>query len=583
MRFTDWTVLACALASSACLDLDAQRPDFAARAQDAGPTADASATTPMPIQTTQLRGPIDRLQVTLKREGVERSVAVRVLSSVTVGETPRVPTEWIPPGEGRVYLHVAAFAGETILGTGAAAWDPTGAQSGVTLVPYDPRCDADGDTFSTCADGCCDALPPEVRPAVFDCLDDPNTVRPPSLLDAKRRDVRRAHAFAPRESDTDYALCQNGLDDDCTGADVRCKLRQDADRDGVSLVDDCDDLKPEVGPDVPEVPGDGVDQNCDGRDVAGNDRDGDGYFARAPEQGGAVDCDDEDASRAPGHVEAPCDGVDQDCDGADVCAGGAADRDGDGDSPADADRPDCDDDDAGRRPGLPERCGDGVDQDCDGLDAACDPRDLDRDGSRAGNDCDDGDPTRFPGAPERCDDGVDQSCDGIDARCDDGFDRDRDGWTVPGDCDDRDTTVHPGRVERCDGRDEDCDGRADEGNPDRDGQDQPPNGRCERDCGGGRWYCVAAAFVCRFPPTTAELCDGLDNDCDFRTDEDTTRTCYGGAAETLDVGLCRAGVERCVGGRPTPCMDAVQPTPDVTCDGLDQDCDGLTDEALACE
>jgi hypothetical protein len=171
------------------------------------------------------------------------------------------------------------FVGETIVGTGAAAWGPTGVLGRVALVPYEPR---------RYADGCCETIPPEDRPAVFDCLDDPNAARPPSLLDANRREVRRAHAFAPRESDTDYALCQNRLDDDCSGADVRCKLRKDADRDGVSLVDDCDDLNPEVGPDVP---GDGVDQNCDGRDVAGSDRDGDGDFARAAEQGGAVDCD----------------------------------------------------------------------------------------------------------------------------------------------------------------------------------------------------------------------------------------------------------------------------------------------------
>lgn len=50
----------------------------------------------------------------------------------------------------------------------------------------------------------------------------------------------------------------------------------------------------------------------------------------------------------------------------DTCAP-APDSDGDG-SPADED---CDDTDPGRRPGLMEVCGDGVDQDCDGSDLLC--------------------------------------------------------------------------------------------------------------------------------------------------------------------------------------------------------------------
>jgi len=200
-----------------------------------------------------------------------------------------------------------------------------------------------------------------------------------------------------------------------------------------------------------EIPYDGVDQDCDGADLT--DVDGDGFDALVA---GGEDCDDADAAIYPGAVETWYDGVDQDCDGA-----SDYDQDGDGFDSDNHDGTDCDDSDVTANPAADEIWYDGVDQDCDG--ASDYDRDVDGYDSieHDGVDCDDDNASINPGAAEIPYDGVDQDCDGADL-----IDVDEDGYVAVAaagdDCDDEDPSVHPGADEIEDGQDQDCDDLVDE-------------------------------------------------------------------------------------------------------------------------
>ena len=417
----------------------------------------------------------------------------------------------------------------------------------VTLVAFNADCDLDGDLFPDCnrtEAGCCTQFDGALIARIDDCAD---TAPNPGCV-GRGCDTRAAHPFRPPELAATEAVteaelarhsawCGDGLDNDCIGGDVPCTLA-DGDGDGFPADADCDDANTAINPGAGEICGNEIDENCDGvRPACDNDMDG--VFADR-------DCDDADPSRFPGNPEICDDGIDQDCSGEDLlCLND--DLDGDGvDCPFDepweshscgAPGQDCNDLNAGVYPGAQEICGDGIDQDCDGADLPCPADDADGDGARdvavGGTDCDDRDSMIFPGAREKCGDGIDQDCDGVDLPCGQTPDEDGDGWPVESDCNDNSSDTFPGAPEWCNGLDDDCDGLFDEGNPLATGPGgEPAPVRCGSDCPEGvPCACRAAPVVCtsqggrlmgearlrclgRGPDELAEACNGIDDDCD---------------------------------------------------------------------
>jgi alpha-tubulin suppressor-like RCC1 family protein len=156
-----------------------------------------------------------------------------------------------------------------------------------------------------------------------------------------------------------------------------------------------------------------------------------------------------------------------------------------------------------------------------------------------------------------------------------------------------------GAYDECgNGLDDDGDGAIDEDCPCGTGETQPcwDGDRAARGvgvCGDGTQQCSAtgsnefgnwlSCAMSRGPGT--ESCEGrIDEDCDGAVDEGcpcsegATRAC----AEELLFAPCSAGTQACRGGTWTLCEGAVGPVAEVCGNGLDDDCDGMSDDPSFC-
>jgi len=104
--------------------------------------------------------------------------------------------------------------------------------------------------------------------------------------------------------------CGAGTDivtNDFTDIIAECENGVDRDNDSFNSRVDCNDANAAIRPGAPEIFGNGVDEDCNGRDDVNRDADADGFAI-------PVDCDDSSAAIRPGALEIRGNSIDENCD-----------------------------------------------------------------------------------------------------------------------------------------------------------------------------------------------------------------------------------------------------------------------------
>jgi len=415
--------------------------------------------------------------------------------------------------------------------------------------------------------------------------------------------------LAPAQND---AIC-DGLDNDCDGSTdedydaqpTSCGVGACSEvgvRDCVQgqVVDSCDPGTPAPS-----------DATCDGTDDDCNGQEDEDYAPLSTSCGvgacsasGQTQCVsglvvDQCSPGQPAALDATCNGIDDDCDGQvdedyvavpTSCGVGACGATGLTSCAGGVESNSC----SPGQPAVSDATCDGVDDDCDGTSdedfsggaTTCGVGACSATGAQAcvGGTIED---SCTPGTP----DGSDITCDGVDDDCDGTTDEDYLSMATScgvGACGALGSTSCVSGTEQdscvastpsdddasCNGLDDDCDGDVDE-----DYVDAPTScgvGACSNT---GTRTCEAGSLVDDCSPWTGDesdtTCDGVDDDCDGSTDEE-----YLSLATSCGVGACGAvGSTSCVGGlEEDSCEPGTAAANDMTCDGLDNDCDGNVDE-----
>jgi len=339
---------------------------------------------------------------------------------------------------------------------------------------------------------------------------------------------------------------QENMDSDATGDACDCDIDADGDQNanpGCPNDSDCAPFNPAVFHGATEKCNN-INDDCDTETDEGCDDDTDDYCdvnmtvvgtpAVCPKTG--ADCNDNNINVNPGMTEA-CNGVDDNCSGAPdeglgstTCGVGVCLH-------------------------TIANCIAGEVHICDAMagsgDEICDSKDNNCDGV----------------TDEGCDDDGDDFCDadmvlsGIPSVCPNGG----------GDCNDDSIQIKPSAVEKCDDIDNNCDQDTDEGCDD-DGDNWCDSAMTTVGtpvvCPNGGGDCFDQVFG-RNPGAT-EVCNGVDDNCTGSPDE-------GLGTLTCGLGVCNHTIQACVGGEPQTC-DPMQGSTAESCDGLNNDCDTDTDE-----